>query len=196
MNGFRIFPSEVLVHVLLSSLIGEVLLSPYDVSYTHQMIVNAGREIVKGPNTVFATYSRMRILFGVDYSQRWPVSNSRIRVVQVGLNSHHSLSLVICSIQHSIPAKEIFVRRQFPTRTSLANLRLFLKIFASTCADVSVAILENFFSVFVIDRESVALNKFGIPLATEPFQILPDYIIKLQLWFLSFRVRVFEAEIK
>ena len=169
----------MLVHVLLPSLIGEMLFSTNNVCYPHQVVVNPCGEIVEWPNTVFAAHPRMRILFGVDDSEGRPVSHRGIRMTQICFNPNHSLAFPVRSIQHTIPTKHILFCRHFPAWTTLAFLGFFLKLFPYTCADVSVACFEKLFSIFVVYFKAVALNELAVPAAAKPIQVLSDGVIEL-----------------
>src|SRR6266568_6685164 len=103
LDRLRIRPTHVLVEESLSHRVSQMLLSPNDVSNSHQMIIDRRGEIVQRPDTILGPNPRMWILLRINHSESWPIPNSRIRMSRLRLDPNHRLSLFQLSIEHLVP---------------------------------------------------------------------------------------------
>ena len=97
-----------------------MLLPPNNVGNTHQMIVHCGREIVERPDPILGPDPGMRILFGIYYSEGWPVSNCWVRVSRLRLDTNNRLSFLQLSTEHLMPQRKILSGTLGPVWTGSA----------------------------------------------------------------------------
>ncbi len=196
MNGLRITPSKVPVHVFLSCLISEVLLSPYNMRYTHQMIVNPAGKVVERPNPILASHPRMGMPLRIDDSESGPISNCRVGVVQISFDPHHCLTFPICTVQHAPPPSNLLFRCKMSTRARLIGFHFIPKLLTWADANVGMVLLEKLLNVFVIDRESVALNDLSIPITPKPSEVLSYEVVEWQSRLFQPWIGVLKSEIE
>src|SRR5947199_10497045 len=96
----------------------------------------------------------MRILFGINYSESWPVSNRWIRVSRLRLDTNDSLSFLQFSTEHLMPLRKILCWTLGPVWTSSARLDYRLELVRFTSADKRDSLSKRFLRVLIIDWNS------------------------------------------
>src|SRR5712692_9833425 len=97
-----------------------MLLSTYDMSNSHEMIVYRSGKVVQRPHPILGPDPRMRIFLRINNSKSGPISNRWIRVSRFRLHSDYSLSFLQLSTEHLVPLFKILSRTLRPIWTSTA----------------------------------------------------------------------------
>src|SRR5712692_2590082 len=97
-----------------------MLLSTYDMSNSHEMIVYRSGKVVQRPHPILRADPRMRILLRINNSKSGPISDCRIRVSRLRLHSNYCLSFLQLSTEHPVPLLKILSPTVRPVGTSPA----------------------------------------------------------------------------
>src|SRR6266849_4520549 len=93
------------------------------------------------------------------------------------LDSYYCLTLSEIPREHLIPVLKVLGGALGPARTSVARHYCCLELFTFTRAHVCVSPAQESVSGLVVDLESVALDDFSVPVASQPAQLLSTRIV-------------------
>src|SRR5882672_692413 len=132
-------PAQRLVQILRPFSVSQVLLSPDDVAYSEQMIIDGRSKVEQGPDPVLRTNPRMRILRRINNTKRRPVPDSRVRMSQIRLYSQYRLSLSEPTVQHLRPVSQVLLGALGAIWTRSTSVDPDTEILGSTRTDVTVS---------------------------------------------------------
>ena len=110
----------------------------------------------------------MRILNGVDDSERWPIAHGRVRMVQVGLNTNHRFALCVVAVQHALPTFQLFGGWKAAAWARFALNSYLPEFVGDASAHISVPVTQEPLGILVVNWQPVALDVLFIDFASEP----------------------------
>ena len=141
------------------------------------MVVDTAAVVVERPYSVLVPLSRVGA--GDDAEGR-PVPNRRVGMLQIRLDPHHGLTLLVGPVQHLPPSLQVYFRRLIPAWAYLLRHVQLLEDRGVAGADVGGSHLHELHGVAVVDLQPVRLHVDLVDLDLEPFDVLHDPVVDLK----------------
>ena len=160
------------IKVFLLFAVSQMVLSPQYMGHSKQMVIYRHWEVHHRINPVFGAYPWM---FLFNYSHSHPITNGRILVIYISLDSKHRLTCF--HFREPFPKCHILFYRIVSAWARLTAVLKLFELSTITGAHICSPTLDELFSILVIDFKAITLIVHFIRLYSQPFQVFLNQFI-------------------